>query len=82
MFIGPIERLSEDELPCVGVVANVEPVADAAPYGGDSLVNLCSGGAAVHATDDQVEIVMQIVAPWPDAAGLPASRVPKTGSGG
>ena len=62
MFIGPIERLSEDELPRVGVVANIEPVADAAICVRESFVNLRSGGAAVHATDDEVQIVMQIVA--------------------
>ena len=62
MFIGPIERLSEDELPRVGVVANIEPVADAAICVRESFVNLCPGGAAVHATDDEVQIVMQIVA--------------------
>ena len=27
MFIGPVERLSEDELPGVSVVANIKPVA-------------------------------------------------------
>ena len=32
MPVGPIERLSEDELPRVGVVADIEPVGDAAPY--------------------------------------------------
>jgi hypothetical protein len=62
MFIGPIERLSEDELPGVGIVANIEPVTDAAIWTGESFVNLCSRGAAVHATDDEVQIVMQIVA--------------------
>src|SRR5579863_2611554 len=62
MFIGPIERLSEDELSRVGVVANIQPVADAAIWTGESFVNLCSRGAAVHATDDEVQIVMQIVA--------------------
>ena len=61
MFIGPVERLSEDELPCISTIANIEPVAGAAPCSGDRLMYLCSGGAAVHATDDQVEIVMQIV---------------------
>ena len=61
MFIGPVERLSEDELPCISTIANIEPIADAAPCGGGSLMYLCAGGAAVHATDDQVEIVLQIV---------------------
>ena len=61
MFIGPVERLPEDELPSISTIANIEPVADAAPCGGGSLMYLCAGGAAVHATDDQVEIVLQIV---------------------
>src|SRR5579863_61062 len=61
VFIGPIERLPEDELPSVGVVANVEPVADTAVWVRESLVNLHPGGAAVHAPDDEVQIVMQIV---------------------
>ena len=61
MFIGPVERLSENELPRVGIVANIEPIADAAPCGADSLMYICSGGAAVHAPDDEVEIVLQIV---------------------
>src|SRR4051812_18092009 len=61
MLIGPIERLSEDELSRVGVVANIQPVADAAIWTGESFVNLCSRGAAIHATDDEVQIVMQIV---------------------
>src|SRR5580704_8622506 len=60
-FIGPIERLPEDELPRVGIVADIEPVADAAIWTGESFVNLCSRGAAVHATDDEVQIVRQIV---------------------
>jgi len=60
MFIGPVEGLPEYELPRVGIVANIEPVADAAIWTGESFVNLCSRGAAVHATDDEVQIVMQI----------------------
>ena len=62
MFIGPVERLPEHELPRVGVVANIEPVADAAICVGETLVNLRPGGATVHAADDEVQIVMQIVA--------------------
>src|SRR5580692_6882866 len=62
MFIGPVERLPEHELPRVGVVANIEPVADAAICVRESFVNLRPGGAAVHATDDEVQVVMQIVA--------------------
>ena len=62
MFIGTVERLPEDELPRVGVVANIEPVADAAICVRESFVNLRPGGAAVHATDDEVQVVMQIVA--------------------
>src|SRR5579863_10504876 len=61
MLIGPIERLSEDELSRVGVVADIQPVADAAIWTGECFVNLCSRGAAVHAADDEVQIVMQIV---------------------
>jgi len=34
MFIGPIERLSEHELSRVGVVTNIQPVADAAIWTG------------------------------------------------
>ena len=61
MFICPVERLPEYELPRVGVVANIEPVADAAICVRESFVNLRPGAAAVHAADDEVQIVMQIV---------------------
>ena len=61
MFIGPVERLSENELPCISTIANIKPVARCRTMWRGSLMYLCAGGAAVHATDDQVEIVLQIV---------------------
>ena len=57
MPIGPIERLPEDELPRVRIVAEIEPVGDAAPGAREGVMYLCSGGAAVDATDDEIKIV-------------------------
>jgi hypothetical protein len=57
MPVGPIERLSEDELPRISVVADVQPVSDAAPRAREGVMYLCSGSAAVDATDDEIKIV-------------------------
>ena len=57
MPVGPIERLSKDELPRVRIVAEIEPVGDAAPRCREGVMYLCSGGAAVDATDDEIKIV-------------------------
>jgi len=57
MPIGPIERLSEDELSRVRIVAKIKPVGDAAPRARKSVMYFCSGGAAVDATDDEIKIV-------------------------
>ena len=61
MPVGPIERLSEDELPRVRVVPEIEPVGNAAPHGRESVMYLGSGSAAVDATDDEIKIVVQVV---------------------
>ena len=61
MPVGPIERLSEDELPRVRVVAEIEPVGNAAPRGRECVMYLGSGSAAVDATDDKIKIVVQVV---------------------
>jgi len=56
MPVGPIERLSEDELPRVRVVAEIEPIGDAAPRGRERVMYFCSGSAAIDATDDEIKI--------------------------
>src|ERR1035438_9219669 len=61
MPVSSIERLSEDELPRVRIVAEIEPVGNAAPRGRESVMYFCSGGAAIDATDDEVKIVVQVV---------------------
>jgi len=61
MPVGPIERLSEDELLRVHVVAEIEPVGDAAPRGRERVMYLGSGTAVVDATDDEIKIVVQVV---------------------
>ena len=61
MPVGPIERLSEDELPRVRVVPEIEPVGNAAPRGRECVMYLGSGSAAVDATDDKIKIVVQVV---------------------
>ena len=61
MPVVPIERLSEDELARVRVVAEIEPVGDAAPRGRECVMYLGSGSAAVDATDDEIKIVVQVV---------------------
>jgi hypothetical protein len=57
MSVGPIERLSKDELPRIGIVAEIEPVSNAAPRGRERVMYFGSGSAAIDATDDEIKIV-------------------------
>jgi hypothetical protein len=63
MSVDVVEWLPKNKLTAVGMVSDVEPIPNAAIGAGNPLMNYRSGGSRIHATDHQIEVVGNLIAP-------------------